>query len=233
MRVDFAKGKSGPRSMNYSCLLFDLDGTLVDSRADLVTSVNLTLEEMGLLPIIETSVMRFVGEGVHLLIERSLRAGLGRDPDQAEVHDALGRYQRHYREHLLDQTRPYPEVEAILEHFSHLPKAVVTNKPLDFSVMLLDGLSLTRHFRTIIGGDSLLQRKPSPAPPIEAAKRCQSDPRDCLMIGDSRVDIEAGRAAGMTTCGFLAGFRGRAELENAEADILIETFGQLRQVVEG
>jgi phosphoglycolate phosphatase len=219
--------------MKFRCLLFDLDGTLVDSRADLVKSVNLTLREMGLSELTQPRVMSFVGEGIHLLLERALAAALGRLPTTLEAERGLLSYRRHYSEHLLDETVPYADVESMLAHFALLPKAVVTNKPYGFTIELLNGLNLTRWFRAIIGGDTLADRKPSPEPLLEAARRCDASPADCLMVGDSRVDMEAGRAAGMTTCGFVGGFRGRDELVEAKADMLIGTFSELREVVEG
>lgn len=217
--------------MQYHCLLFDLDGTLVDSRADLVKSVNLTLREMGLDELPASRVMSFVGEGIHLLLERALADALHRTPSPSEAEHGLVTYRRHYADHLLDETIPYPHVESVLEYFNELPKAVVTNKPYGFTVELLDGLNLTPWFRAIIGGDSLAERKPSPAPLLEAARLCGAKSYECLMIGDSKVDMEAGRAAGMTTCGFVGGFRGRNELVEAGADILIESFSELKAVV--
>jgi phosphoglycolate phosphatase len=216
--------------MNYGCLLFDLDGTLIDSRADLTTSVNLMLEELGRAPLPGPSVVTFIGEGVRLLIARALRAAQQLEPPEAEIDRALEIFRRHYAAHLLDHTRPYPEVVETLAALRHLPKAVVTNKPQAFSQTILDRLGLRSHFAAVVGGDSLPERKPSPQPLLEAARRCQRAPAQCLMIGDSRVDVLAGRAAGMTTCGFVAGFRGRAELVEAGADLLIESFGELRGV---
>jgi len=219
--------------MNYRCLLFDLDGTLVDSRADLTTGVNLMLEELGRAPLPTGCVVKFIGEGVRLLIERSLRATQEREPMSAELDQALEIFRRHYGRHLLDQTRPYPEVRETLDALSELPKAVVTNKPYEFSLAILEGLGLRSHFVTVLGGDSLPERKPAPQPLLEAARRCGRAPAECLMVGDSGVDMLAGHAARMATCGFVAGFRGRAELAAAGADILIERFGELQAVVEG
>jgi len=217
--------------MAYRCLLFDLDGTLIDSRADLIGSINLMLAELGLTPLADDRVVEFVGEGVRLLVERALFAAYNRESDEAHVDHALEVYRRHYRAHLLDRTRVYPEVEETLEHFALWPKAVVTNKPYEFTIAVLRGLGLERYFTAVLGGDSLAERKPSPEPLLEAARRCGHPPAECLMIGDSRVDIEAGRAAGMKTCGYVSGFRGREELESAGADALIERFSELRSVV--
>ena len=217
--------------MNFRGLLFDLDVTLVDSRADLVTSVNLMLDELGYVPLPATRIITFVGEGMRLLIERALRASLSQEPDEALVLHALEVYRGKYQEHLLDQTQVYPGVYETLEAFAHLPKAVVTNKPLEFTVTILEALDLQRHFVAVIGGDSLPERKPAPAPLLEAARLCDVAPRGCLMIGDTKVDMLAGKAAGMKTCGFVGGFRGKEELIAAHADFLIDRFGELQKLI--
>ncbi len=217
--------------MAYRCLLFDLDGTLIDSKADIAVSINLMLNELGQAPLPLETVLGFVGEGVRLLVGRALQASLEREPDETEIERALEVYFRHYREHLLDQTRLYPEVEETLAALSHLPKAIVTNKPYDFTLTILKRLNLLSHFAVVLGGDSLPERKPAPLPLLEAARRCEVVPDECLMIGDSRFDILAGRAAGMKTCGYVAGFRGKAELVAAGADLLIERFGELPQIL--
>jgi phosphoglycolate phosphatase len=217
--------------MKFRCLLFDLDGTLVDSRADLVTSVNLMLAEFGFAPLRAAQVIQFVGEGMRLLIERSLRASLAREPEEALIRRALEVYGGKYRAHLLDETRPYPEVEATLAALAHWPKAVVTNKPHEFTMTILAALDLQRHFTAVIGGDSTSERKPSPVPLLTAAERCERAAAECLMIGDTRVDMLAGQAAGMKTCGFVGGFRGRDELVAAHADFLIERFSELRDLL--
>lgn len=217
--------------MNFRGLLFDLDGTLVDSRADLVTSVNLMLDEFGFVPLPATQIITFVGEGMRLLIERALRASLSDEPDETQVLRALEVYSGKYREHLLDQTRAYPEVYETLAAFAHLPKAVVTNKPREFTLTILAALDLARHFTAVIGGDSLPERKPAPMPLLEAARLCEVAPTACLMIGDTKVDMQAGKAAGMKTCGYVGGFRGKKELVAANADFLIERFGELQNLI--
>ncbi len=218
--------------MRFRCLLFDLDGTLVDSRADLCTAVNLMLEDLGLGPLAGEQVVSLVGEGAARLVGRALLAAGGREPSDEKLRDGLGLFKGRYREHLLDATRPYEGVTEALEHFARLPKAVVTNKPLELTEGILDGLGLRTFFAAVLGGDSLPERKPSPAPLFEAARLCGVAPGECLMVGDSWVDIAAGRAAGIMTCGFAGGFRGREELRAAGADYLIEHFGELRPLVD-
>jgi phosphoglycolate phosphatase len=230
--------------MSYQCLLFDLDGTLVDSRADLINSVNLMLGELGRRTLPDARVLSFVGEGARTLVERALKADQNcATPNHDANHDAnhdsgcdvdraLEVFRRHYREHLLDQTRVYPGVEQTLARLCHIPKAVVTNKSYEFTVPLLEGVGLSSYFEVVIGGDSLPERKPSPLMLFEAANRCGVQASECLMVGDSRVDVEAGRAAHMKTCGFIPGFRGRTELVEAGVDYVIERFSELCALVE-
>lgn len=218
--------------MSYKCLLFDLDGTLVDSRADLANSVNLMLAELGLDVLPSARVLNFVGEGARLLVERALAASTEFRPLPSEIDYALGVFQRHYGEHLLDCTHVYPEVSETLAHLHYLPKAVVTNKPYGFSVALLKGLGMLSQFQIVLGGDSLPERKPSPMMLLEAARACGIEPANCLMVGDTKFDVSAGRAAKMKTCGYIPGFRGRTELAEAGADFLIERFSELQVLVE-
>src|SRR3712207_67758 len=112
--------------MVFSCLLFDLDGTLVDSKADLVAAVNLMLRDSGRTALPDGLVAGMVGEGATKLVERALAASLGRAASASEVAAGLASFRRHYAEHLLDSTRPYPSVTETLVHFSDTPKAVQT-----------------------------------------------------------------------------------------------------------
>ena len=219
--------------MKFKALLFDLDGTLVDSRADITNSVNYTLQELGEATLPAETIHHFIGEGVRLLLGRALNHIRQTPASEAEIDVALAVYQRQYHAHLLDNTALYPEVIETLEHFAHLPKAVVTNKPYGFTLPLLEGLNLLPHFKVVLGGDSLTTRKPDPLMLETAAARCEVALHDCLMIGDSGVDIAAGQNAGVATCGYTNGFRGRDELVKAGADYLIDRFGELKTIVAG
>ena len=219
--------------MKFKALLFDLDGTLVNSRADITNSVNYTLQELGLSTLPNEMIHGFIGEGVRLLLGRALNEIRQTQVSEAEIDAALAVYQRQYHAHLLDTTALYPEVSETLEYFAHLPKAVVTNKPYGFTLPLLEGLNVSSHFKVVLGGDSLATRKPDPLMLATAAQRCEVALSDCLMIGDTWVDIAAGRNAGVVTVGFTQGFRGRAELAEAGADYLIDRFSELKAIVEG
>lgn len=214
--------------MSLSCLLFDMDGTLVDSKADLVTSVNLMLGDFGRAPLPGQLVAGMVGEGAAKLVERALAASFGAAA-AGWAAAGLASFRRHYARHLLDSTRLYPSVIETLNHFADTPKAVVTNKPLEFTDAILDGLGLRGHFAAVLGGECLPERKPSGAPLLEAMRRCGviGPPQRCLMVGDSAVDILAGKAAGVFTCGFTGGFRSKEELEAAGADYLIGDISEL------
>lgn len=208
-------------------LLFDLDGTLVDSRRDLATALDLTLADLGLPLLGVEAVTRLVGDGTRRLVERGLAASR---PEaifsETFLADALRAFKAHYAQVLLATTRPYPNVHAVLEHFAGLPKAVVTNKPAGFSETILVGLGLRAYFITVIGGDTLPERKPHPAPVQAALLACGIvNPAEAVMIGDSPNDIRAGRAAGTLTCGVTYGFRLADEL--AEADVVIDDLAGL------
>lgn len=201
----------------------------MDSKADLVASVNLMLGDFGREGLPGEEVARMVGEGATRLVGRALAASLGRMAAAAEVASGLASFRRHYAAHLLDATRPYPSVRVTLSHFRDVPKAVVTNKPLEFTETILRGLGLRQHFAAVLGGECLPERKPSAVPLVEAMRRCRfTGPRDgCLMVGDSAVDIVSGKAAGVRTCGFTGGFRSREELADAGADYLIGDISEL------
>ena len=219
--------------MKFKALLFDLDGTLVDSRADITNSVNYTLQELELPTLPAEKIHGFIGEGVRLLLGRALNEIRQMPASEADIDAALTVYQRQYHAHLIDETVIYPEVVETLEHFAHLPKAVVTNKPYGFTLPLLEGLNLLPHFKVVLGGDSLATRKPDPLMLETAAVRCEVALNDCLMIGDTWVDIAAGRNAGVATVGYTNGFRGKAELAEAGADYLIDRFSELKKIVVG
>ena len=183
-------------------IIFDLDGTLIDSRADLALAVNLTREELGLPPIPQDQVVGYVGEGVRRLLSRAI-------PERPELLDrALAVNQRHYRAHLLDQTRLYPGVETALERLRQrgIPLMVVTNKPREFTDLILDGLGIGGHMAAVVGGGDCPGLKPDPAPLFLALERSGCAAAGSWMAGDHFTDLEAGRRAGMRRCFCRYGF---------------------------
>jgi phosphoglycolate phosphatase len=195
--------------------LFDLDGTLVDSRADLALAVNLTRQDFGLPPKSTGEVVACVGEGVRVLIERAI-------PERPELWDAmLARQRVHYRAHCLDNTALYPGVVATLETLcaAGWRLAVVTNKPGPVTRPILDGLGILHCFGAVVGGGDCPALKPDPAPLLSAAAQMGAalDGTD-WMVGDNFTDLAAGRRAGVRRCFCRFGF-GAVQGETYDATI--------------
>jgi phosphoglycolate phosphatase len=212
--------------------IFDLDGTLVDSRADLVTSLNLALARLGHSCLSSGLIGGFVGEGVDKLVERALRATTGREPDKAAIKKTVQAYVNEYEGHLLDKTRLRGQAVEALTALSGAKLAVVTNKLEDFSRRILDGLGIGNMFSIILGGDSVERRKPEPDALLKAMEFCGAKPEETVMIGDSLTDIEAGKAANTVTCAILGGFRPDEELLTSGCDYIINNLIQLTDYFE-
>jgi phosphoglycolate phosphatase len=181
--------------MTFDSYLFDLDGTLVDSVADLATAVNLLRAELSLPPLDIPTVRGYVGDGATFLVKRSLPAGLF-------SAERLQRFLLHYGAHLLESTVLYPGIRPFLDKLQSagMKMAVVTNKPHRFTLLLLEGLTLSGYFPVVIGGDSLPQKKPDPRPVWRAMEELAAAPQSTILIGDHHTDLAAGRAAGIRTC---------------------------------
>lgn len=181
--------------MHFDTFLFDLDGTLVDSVADLATAVNLLRAELSLPALDIPTVRGYVGDGATFLVKRSL-------PDGLYSKARLQRFLAHYAEHLLETTHVYPGIREFLaeRQAAGAKMAVVTNKPHRLSTRLLAGLALDDYFPVVIGGDSLAQKKPDPLPVCFALEQLGVAPDRAILIGDHHTDLAAGRAAGIHTC---------------------------------
>jgi phosphoglycolate phosphatase len=178
-------------------VVFDLDGTLVDSRRDIAAATNDMILAFGGRPLREQTVVDLVGEGAGVLVRRALRAaGLDRP-----TPDALARFLDLYDARLLETTALYPEMpEALNALAGRTTLAVLTNKPARATAKLLDGLGVAPLFRHVIGGDTPLGRKPDPAGLLEIVARAGATPASTLMVGDSRIDLETARRADVRVC---------------------------------
>lgn len=174
-------------------IVFDLDGTLVDSRRDLANAANALIVELGGTPLSEEAVGAMVGDGAAMLVRRALAAS-GLDPERS---GALPRFLELYDERLLEHTRPYEGITDVLSRLHRLAMlAVLTNKPQAATEKLLSGLHLTRYFREVVGGDTPLGRKPAPGGLAEIVRRSGAEISAATLVGDSQVDLETARRAG-------------------------------------
>lgn len=223
-----------PMTVNHSSLsqvrvlIFDLDGTLIDSKLDLALAVNATLEHMGRVQLDHGSIFRMVGNGAATLLHRALGEGV----TEAEAGDALVYFLSYYRAHMLDNTVTYAGVREGLELLANKTMAVLTNKPVNFSRAILDGLNLTRYFRLVYGGNSFEQKKPNPMGVEAILRELEFAPREAMMVGDSDVDIKTARNAGIWSAGVSYGI-GAQTLAAWPPDILIHSIEELPAHLEG
>jgi len=211
-----------------SLVIFDLDGTLIDSKLDLVHSVNAARGHLGLGPIPEELVSSYVGNGAPVLMRRAL----GPEASEADVARALEFFLKYYRAHMLDHTHLYPGVREALDRLLEggAKMAVLTNKPVKFSRSLVEGLGLSGHFFQIYGGNSFEQKKPDPIG-IRTLVEESGVPREStVMVGDSAVDVRTARNAGVVSCGVLYGFQPET-FADEPPDLLVNAMPELAEYV--
>jgi phosphoglycolate phosphatase len=207
-----------------SVLIFDLDGTLIDSRLDLANSVNATRKYMDLPPIANELVYSYVGEGAPVLIRRAL----GPTAPQEEVDRALAFFLEYYREHQLDHTTLYPGVREALDQLKAMGARlnVLTNKPVRISNEILAGLQIKEHFEYIYGGNSFEFKKPHPIGIHTIVRDSNAGREKTVMVGDSGVDIQTARNAGVVACGVSYGFQPET-LVTYQPDFMIDNMEEL------
>ena len=202
--------------------LFDLDGTLIDSKLDLVNSVNFMLREMQreVLPL--TTIASYIGHGAPKLVADVL----GPDTAEADSKRGLEVFLAHYSEHNLDATRAYPGVVEGLESLQDRPMAVLTNKPKKMGVEILEALGLLKYFLAVYGGDSFEKKKPDPAGALTILKDLGAQPQVAAMVGDSDVDIKTARNAGMLAIAVNYGF-GQHDRQAQPADLYVDSLQEI------
>lgn len=213
-------------SRDGELLMFDLDGTLIDSTADLAAAVNYTLGELGLRQLRQEEIASYIGDGLRMLIRRAL----GVD-DQALLLRAVDIFKPYYRRHLLDTTVLYPGVRETLDRYADRRLAVITNKQQEFTEAILEGLGIRHRFDVVLGGDAVERAKPDPLPLQEAMRRTAVPPKGAVMIGDGPNDILAARAAGVRSIAVGYGLGTREQLLALAPDIFIENLEQLPQYI--
>ncbi len=186
-------------------IIFDLDGTLIDSSVDLAASMNATREYFALTPLDPNLIFSYVGNGAPMLIRRSMPA----DASEEQLNAALAFFLKFYHAHALEHTRLYPGVREVIEQLSANGHklAVLTNKPVRISFDIVGALRLQEHFVRVYGGDSFPHKKPNPVGILQLMQDIGADSDQTVMVGDSAVDVQTARNAGVRACGVLWGFQ--------------------------
>lgn len=212
--------------MGWPTIIFDLDGTLVDSAPDLTAALNAALADAGRPAVDPATVRHLVGHGARALIERGLALSGG--GSEADIARALPVFLDYYAAHIADGTRPYPGCAAALDGLaaggSRL--AICTNKPVSLSVALIAALGWTERFAANLGGDSLAVRKPDPAHVLATIAAAGGDPATSVFVGDTAVDVAAARAAGVPVIVCAFGFADRPAVDLG-ADAVIADYAGL------
>jgi phosphoglycolate phosphatase len=211
-------------------LVFDLDGTLIDSRQDLANAVNATRAHMGKESLSNERVYSYVGNGAPVLIRRAM----GEQATEAELQEALEFFLEYYREHDLDNTALYPGVKEALDRLRDAGKrmAVLTNKPVNMSRNIVKGLGVAGHFLQVYGGNSFEFKKPNPIGIEVLMRDTATDRARTMMVGDSSVDVQTARNAGVQCCGVTYGFQPET-LSDPAPDLLVDRMEQLADWVLG
>ncbi|MSV34694.1 MAG: HAD family hydrolase [Bryobacterales bacterium] len=208
-------------------VIFDLDGTLIDSKEDLINSVNAVLSFKHRDPLPADTIASYIGNGAPMLIQRALP-----DLDEDQHLEALQFFLDYYREHMLDATVLYPGVREALDrlHRERVPMAILTNKPVRFSVRLIAGLGLSSHFFQIYGGNSFEEKKPHPIGIERLIVEASADRQRTVMVGDSAVDVLTARNALVQACGVSWGFQPET-FAQAPPDFIVDDLRQLAERV--
>ena len=215
--------------MRPAAFIFDLDGTLIDSGLDIARAANRVRGHFRLPEIPVETVIGYIGDGVHVLLERVLGHDLGADRsvEPGRVSEGLAVFKDHYGRHLLDNTTLYAGVKETLDLLAEFPRHLATNKPRSFTDEILAGLDLDGVFDRIVGGDEAPARKPDPAHLAACLQGRQLDHSRVVVVGDSPNDIRSARALGAVAVGCTYGLTA-AEIIRAEApDHLIGDFASL------
>jgi len=205
-------------------LIFDLDGTLIESKWDIADSVNRTLRDLQLPERTQEEIFGFVGDGVKKL----LRLAVGEE-SQEKFDEALRIFRRHYLEHCLDRTQFYPGIEKVLHHFAEKQKAVATNKSIEYTHVILNGLG-AQHFNYVIGGDNGFGLKPEPGMLLHVMKQLGTAKEQTVLVGDSTNDINGGHNAGIRVCAVGYGMGNRQKMAACSPDWFIERPEELMEL---
>lgn len=211
--------------MPVKLIIFDLDGTLIDSSVDITNAINYAIEPYGVKPVTVQETISLVGEGITRLMEKVIeREGISADRDVLTK-----RFLEYYSTHLIDNTTVYPGVIDTLKRLKGYKKAVISNKREALSTKILNDLGLLKYLDLVVGSDTTPEKKPSPVPILYVLTKLNIKPEDAVIVGDSNFDIEAGKAAGIKTVAVTYGYRPVELLKGA--DFIINKMDELTEVL--
>ncbi len=214
--------------MAYKLLVFDLDGTIADTRTDLANAVNHSLRGLGRQELSTDKIGEFVGDGLQKLMTRVLDATGG---TAQQLENSIESFNSYYKEHLVDNTTLYPGVIETLKSIQGQQLAVLTNKPRHYSIPILEHLGVNSFFQEVYGGDSFPVKKPDPFTLLEVIKKHGVEKNETLMVGDSIIDVSTARAAGVLVCAVSYGFTSHDKLAAIYPDWLICDLRQLSAIL--
>jgi len=217
--------------LQLEALVWDLDGTLVDSAPDLASALNTILDMRGFASLSLATVRGMIGNGVPKLVERGFNA-LGIRPDPTQLDELVVIFMKEYVACATDQTRPYPQIVETLQQVRemNIPMGVCTNKPEAISRQILEGLGMSRFFGSVVGGDTTSARKPDALPLLTCLHQLATEPQASLMIGDSAVDVNSARAAGVIVGLVPWGYR-PTPVQELGADFILNDLGTLPDLI--
>ncbi len=208
-------------------IIFDLDGTLVDSKNDIIQAVNFTLRKIGVEERKSHEISSYIGTGVHDLLKKSL----GGKKDLF-FEKALSVFQEYFSTHYADTSILYPNVKKILNYFKDKKKVIVTNRNHQFAVLTLKALGIYKYFIDVVGGDDVECSKPNACPLNKALSKFKVKKEKAIIVGDMDLDVLAGKEAGILTCAVTYGLGKKEDIVKADPDYIIDDIIELKKVID-
>lgn len=221
------------RLTNKKLLIFDLDGTLINSIPDLAIAINKTLASFNIDPLPLEKIKSFIGNGAKTLVKRCLNHAHHDHVPEGLFDKAYPKFMSYYKANPCEETFLYPGVEETLQYLTDkgYMMMICTNKPLEFVEPILEKLKIKRYFDKWIGENSLAEKKPSAAPLLYLAKEANMMIEDCLMIGDSKNDILCASAANMESVGLSYGYNYNEDINQFNPTAVLDAFGDIKTLL--
>ena len=198
----------------------------MDSSKDIARSLNYTLEVLNLPLKPEEEVRKFIGDGMKTLLQRATER-----PDDVFIGKAVEIFRPHYLKHCTDATILYPGTKEVLSFFRNKALALISNKPGEMVLKILDHFGIRNYFKVVLGGESTKEKKPHPEPVLRSLDLMQTAKDAALIVGDGTTDIQAGKSAGILTCAVTYGYKDPQELSSCQPDFLIDRIADLKKII--